>query len=830
MRKLLILLILIIGAVTVSSWKIVVPEAALNLITNPSFETGVTGWTASGSNTIAQSSDAQFAGNYALAATYQDNTTLASYAITLPTTNTTYRITGWLYVPSSWDGGNIRLTTSGFAGDTKMQVQIFTVGTDDFDKWLRLEADLEVATDVGGTLSIETASAPTAGRVVYLDAVQVEEKDGYATTYCDGDQEGCRWTGAAHGSTSSRPVTSRAGGRVRDLDTDYGLLVENEANTGMVGIDNIMADRSLVPGAEFQRSRARERLMILTANLVGSSRANYHAQRQALISAIGPDAVPGDQPVILQYEGAAVVKQIPVRYEAGLEIRGPQVQAETFGLRLLAADNPFWVALPWNSGNIGTTSATMRLIVGRVDGEWSVFGPPDASGTYTLILAILPIHDNLFYVAGDFENFDNIAAADHIAKYENGAWSSVGGVGASSQGRALAVDANGTIYLGGIFSDMGGDTDADYIAQWDGSSWSAVGVPNTGTAAITGVNAIAVHPQTGHIYVGGDFENFGGIANADRIAYWDGSSWNALGTGMNNDVETLAFDSFGNLYAGGAFTTAGGTTVNRVAMWDGSSWSSMNGGFSSNRTWAIAIAPNTDTIYASGSWTASTAGDTVNRVARWNGSQWVALGSGMDSTVFRLAVRPNGNLLASGLFTTAGGNTLSDSVAEWDGAAWNALPIDMPGSINTGALAVRGDDIFIGSDDVGTVYFSDVATITNEGTARAYPVVEIIHDGTGGTVILEQIENLTTGKKILFYLYIVPGARVVMDFRPGYRQMRYEFVNGNTGFGWAVLPGSDIAEFFLTPGDNVFAFYASPSAPTNITAFVRWQNAYASVD
>jgi hypothetical protein len=41
---------------------------------------------------------------------------------------------------------------------------------------------------------------------------------------------------------------------------------------------------------------------------------------------------------------------------------------------------------------------------------------------------------------------------------------------------------------------------------------------------------------------------------------------------MNGIVYTLAFDEDGNLWAGGAFTTAGGLSTGRVAIWNGSTW------------------------------------------------------------------------------------------------------------------------------------------------------------------------------------------------------------------------------------------------------------------
>ena len=55
---------------------------------------------------------------------------------------------------------------------------------------------------------------------------------------------------------------------------------------------------------------------------------------------------------------------------------------------------------------------------------------------------------------------------------------------------------------------------------------------------------------------GGNFTTPGGSL-ANHIAKWDGSSWTALGSGLNRYVGALTV-SGSDLYAGGSFTTAGG--------------------------------------------------------------------------------------------------------------------------------------------------------------------------------------------------------------------------------------------------------------------------------
>src|SRR5258705_9779581 len=77
------------------------------------------------------------------------------------------------------------------------------------------------------------------------------------------------------------------------------------------------------------------------------------------------------------------------------------------------------------------------------------------------------------------------------------------------------------------------------------------------------VNALAVSGSD--VYVGGAFTNAGGAA-ANYIAKWDGSSWSALGSGMDYQVDALAVSGRGSdLYAGGWFTTAGGKGAGSMA-------------------------------------------------------------------------------------------------------------------------------------------------------------------------------------------------------------------------------------------------------------------------
>ena len=88
------------------------------------------------------------------------------------------------------------------------------------------------------------------------------------------------------------------------------------------------------------------------------------------------------------------------------------------------------------------------------------------------------------------------------------------------------------LYAGGDFTTAGGNA-ANYIAKWNGSSWSALG------SGMNGARCVCAGGVGQQSLCGGRFTTAGGIA-ANCIAKWNGSSWSALGSGMNGDVGVCA--------------------------------------------------------------------------------------------------------------------------------------------------------------------------------------------------------------------------------------------------------------------------------------------------
>ena len=137
---------------------------------------------------------------------------------------------------------------------------------------------------------------------------------------------------------------------------------------------------------------------------------------------------------------------------------------------------------------------------------------------------------------------------------------------------ALAV-WNGSLVLGGRFY-VAGDQGIIYaIARWDGTSWYALG---------DGMNANvrSLGTYNGDLIAGGFFTRAGGV-DANAIARWDGSTWHALGTGLTGPSYPCVWsisEYGGDLIAGGWFDTAGGVPASYIARWDGANWHAMGDG------------------------------------------------------------------------------------------------------------------------------------------------------------------------------------------------------------------------------------------------------------
>lgn len=181
-----------------------------NSVTNPSFETGTTGW--SSANSIEASDDIAYVGLSSLKITYDADQTLASYSITLPLASDNYVIQARIFVAAGWSGGAIMINTSGFSLSTTQQRHIWWAEGQGTDIWAFIDAELAIGGDEVGDIEIYTDKAASPGDVVYLDAVMVEKDSALiGHPYFDGSVDWARWDGTEHESTSTQVYAATPG-------------------------------------------------------------------------------------------------------------------------------------------------------------------------------------------------------------------------------------------------------------------------------------------------------------------------------------------------------------------------------------------------------------------------------------------------------------------------------------------------------------------------------------------------------------------------------------------------------------------------------------------
>jgi len=320
------------------------------------------------------------------------------------------------------------------------------------------------------------------------------------------------------------------------------------------------------------------------------------------------------------------------------------------------------------------------------DANWISINP-NIPGTDGTVRATVVDGSGNLYIGGSFTVVGEVVA-NGIAKWNGSRWTALGsGLGHTNTSITPAVFAlavsGSDLYVGGEFTTAGGNA-ANCIAKWDGSNWTALssGMRGGQFSLAASVDALAVSGSD--LYAGGWFTTAGGIP-VDNIARWNGSSWTALGSGMNSRVSALAV-SGSALYAGGVFTSPG----SHIAKWNGSSWTTLPGMESSVQSLVVSGSD----LYAGG-WFTLVGGIRANYIAKWNGSSWTALGSGMSGPVSALTVLGN-DLYAGGSFKTAGGVDIGYGMAKWNGSSWSALGSGMYGGVHT--LAVSGSDLYAGGE------------------------------------------------------------------------------------------------------------------------------------
>ncbi len=245
-------------------------------------------------------------------------------------------------------------------------------------------------------------------------------------------------------------------------------------------------------------------------------------------------------------------------------------------------------------------------------------------------------------VGGAFTTFAGIPA-QRVAVWDGAAWSGPGSEFPTSAVLSLGAldpDAGGpaepAILVGSSRNSSTPGQPPLHLGKLVGSTYQDVGPGTNGE-----IYAVAPHDPDGSgplppvAVLAGEATKINGVL-CNHIAIWNGRTTTALGSGMNNRVNAVvSWDSDGPgplqpvIVAVGDFSTAGGQPASRAAFWDGSAWQQLGSGLPSTITQSTFVkvfdpdGPDGPIV----PWLLALGYQSPNHFyQRWNGTSWVNIG------------------------------------------------------------------------------------------------------------------------------------------------------------------------------------------------------------
>ena len=792
-----------------SAWKIVVPHAASNYVRNPSAET--TGnYTAYLGSTVTRSTDYSARGEYS----YKIVPGGAGRGVTLNTSTDLNGIQVYvLFYARDVVNGSLVIDSG---GSTYATTRVQIIGSD----WYLYIS--EVANDIG----VDFAIYNTANETWYLDCVMVTlavSGDNPAQTYLDGDQPGCAWSGGNHSSFSTRPVTTRAGGIVYDLLDDYGLHIESIAGD-MTRPLNIISERPFRAGGSVDVTRIGTRVLILVGWLITNNVLPLHAQHVALTDILRPDAVPvasdgRPQPVVLQYWGTEKVLQLRAHYGGGLDEMqdakdcGNQRYPLTFDVV-----EPYWEEVIERAVDVTTEkTGTARFVMGRIEGEWGVMGPPASMGVHRGYgIRAIAETPKYVYFGGDFEDFD-AAGQDLLVRYnkETGAWDTPYAVAPPAPPRAvfsLLVLPDGRLVAAGDIDNIDA-VPIDNIGVYNEATatWAMFG---DGLAGVARVSDLAIDTITGDVYAATPLQVY--------VLPYPYVTWAAFGDPTPATIRYIEFVN--NSSSRSTWLYAGGDTgLYRVDIRAAvPKWLTIDG------PTRITALESTGTEIYTGGMGDQGFGVVWDSTVQKNGHpKYNALAAvGAAECVFAIAYDDNtGYIYITGDFTELGYLDNADACAVYKGGIFYNMEITLPleGGVKLASHAFHvgldqsvsigpvypwlpprpvqdNVNLYVGFNTVGAaIWPGGITAVTANvpGGAESKPILRLTRTG-GTSARIESVRNRTTGDEIRLNLDLNDGESIYIDLV----SLRVYSDYNNLQRSITPLPGSRFASFSLLPTGN----------------------------
>jgi len=427
--------------------------------------------------------------------------------------------------------------------------------------------------------------------------------------------------------------------------------------------------------------------------------------------------------------------------------------------------------------------------VAQWNGSWSGLASAGQDGS-VLCAAATPTG---FVVGGSFAAIDGMPA-QRVAEWDGSAWQPVGS-GLPATVVQLVRRSNGDF----VARTNAGSTAAPAFALslWTGGSWSTL-VPPAGNPS-----AMVVLPNDDVA-----------VASSTQVHVWNGSTWSTIPGSFDGQITAIGCDSIGKVVVAGHFSWVG-VSVHRIARFDGTTWQPLGSGLGG-------AGRSIETLAGGELLVAGAFYDQSERyvAAHWTGSSWSMVGTPTREDVpeAHWATRePNGDVIVAGPMLELAGLPVQN-LARWSADAW--WPIARTAPVTGYARLASGDLLLCGSARIDDTPSGDLF-VFRPGCAPTHAAVPTLCIGPGGPMIATALTDAQLGGLLQTQASgFVAGSVAVVVYSGDYGRYQMNLANLMPAShpGCELVPALDIYFILPTSGPVSTVSVALPNVPSLIGA------------
>ena len=333
-------------------WAIIRPAVfgLINEVTNPSFETGTTGWTVI-SGTLSATNTTSFSGAYSMKMSDAGGGQVGAYYAALTIASDGSLCAAYRLKTCAGSTVSSMIGYSPGPGITEYET-VDVIAID--GEWHEYTVCIRNITGVTSAAFLNIVVIPgpdcAAPTEAWLDAVIIT-KTTAPRTYFDGNTFGASWQGVPDSSKSLIPALNRYYGEVVFLG-DLGLTLLGDDGSGMPPVERTVEAYARRPGGAQTGVHWGSRVLRLTFGVEGCSwqEVTYKRKRLQDLMAIDPMArCNGNELMLRRYcvdscgePDLSKYYELPVNYNSGLQYTRTGIFREKIILELVADQNPLF--------------------------------------------------------------------------------------------------------------------------------------------------------------------------------------------------------------------------------------------------------------------------------------------------------------------------------------------------------------------------------------------------------------------------------------------------------------------------------------------------------